>query len=262
MTAYDVLGDIAIVEIVEENDKKTVACELLKHKNINVVLAKKGDVEGEFRVRDYELLGSREGRDFSFVPKGHRPEKLTETIHKESGCRFKVDPTVAYFSVRLGHERERIAKLVSLNEKVLVMFAGVGPYPITIAQLSDAKKVCGIELNPDAYALFKENIEINKLGERIEAIHGDAREEAQRFKEKFDRIVMPLPKESELFLDAALTVLKKGGTIHLYKICHEDEIDDFVNNLEKNLPTVRIDVVKAGAYAPGSWRYCMDIKTY
>ena len=255
--SFDIVGDIAIVE-----DKET-AEEAKSHKNVHVILLKKGEVEGEFRVRDYKLLSTdKASRDFSWAPKAFRPKKATETIHRESGCRFKVDPTKAYFSVRLGHERERIAKLVKKGESVLVMFAGVGPYPIQIARNAEPKRVVGIELNPDAVELFKENIILNKVENVVDAIAGDVKKVVPKFKEKFDRAIMPLPKESELFLDIALKVIKHGGTIHLYKILHENDLKEFLKQLKESTlpPGARIKTVKAGAYAPGSWRYCFDIK--
>jgi tRNA (guanine37-N1)-methyltransferase len=252
--AFDIIGDIAIVEPGVDGKKF-----LKEHNSINVVLSKKGDVEGEFRIRDYEILATREGRDFSDIPAMQRPRKITQTIHKENGCRFKVDPTEAYFSVRLGTERQRIAKLVKRGEKVLVMFAGVGPYPITIANLAEPELVVGIELNPYAVLFFEDNIVLNKMQGKVQGIEGDVRDIVPKLKEEFDRVVMPLPKESENYLYLALKRIKKGGQIHLYKILHENEVDAFVSELKKSISRAKIEVVKAGNYAPGSFRYCFDI---
>ena len=41
----------------------------------------------------------------------------------------------------------------------------------------------------------------------------------------YDRIVMPLPKGAELFLDMAFLASKKGTIIHYYDFLHEDELD-------------------------------------
>ncbi len=254
--AFDVVGDIAIVE--PETDGEDF---LKKHKNVNVVLAKKGDVEGEYRIRDYEILASRaEARDFSDVSALLRPRKLTETVHKENGCRFKVDPTEAYFSVRLGTERQRVAEMVKPGERVLVMFAGVGPYAINIAKLAEPELVVGVEINPYAVLFFEDNIVLNKLEGKVRAIEGDVKAEVPKLKEEFDRVVMPLPKDSENFLYLALKRIKKRGRIHLYKILHENELEDFIQELKKSLTRVKIDVTKAGDYAPGSFRYCFDIR--
>jgi tRNA (guanine37-N1)-methyltransferase len=255
--AFDIVGDIAIVE--PGTDGKEL---LKKHKNVNVVLAKKGEVEGEYRIRDYEILDSRpEARDFSDAPALQRPRKLTETIHKENGCRFKVDPTEAYFSVRLSTERQRVTDKVRKGEKVLVMFAGVGPYAINIGRNADPKLVVGVELNPNALAFFEQNIELNKMVGKVRALEGDVKDIVPKLKEEFDRVVMPLPKDADTFLYLATKKLKKGGKIHLYKILHENDVDDFIHEIKKSISRVEIEVVKAGEYAPGAFRYCFDIKT-
>ena len=261
LSSFDVVGDIAIVEVPESEDGKKIGEEFLKKfKNVKVVLAKKGEVEGEFRIRDYEVLAADENRDFSFVPKNFRPQGTTETVHIEGGCRFKVDPTKAYFSVRLGHERQRVAGLVKEHERILVMFAGVGPYPIVIAKHSKPDKIFAVEKNTDAFDYLVGNIVINKVEEKIKPMLGDVREVVPKIPGEFDRIVMPLPKESDLFLEIALKKIIKGGTIHLYKILHENDLQDFLDLLRKNIPDSKIEVIKAGSYAPGSWRYCFDIE--
>lgn len=253
--AFDVVGDIAIVEPGTDG-----AAFLQEHKNVNVVLAKKGEVEGEFRVRDYEIIASRpEARDFTDIPALMRPRKLTETVHHENGCRFKVDPTEAYFSVRLSTERARIANLVKKGEKVLVMFAGAGPYPIVIAKMAEPDLVVGVELNPHAVLFFEDNVALNKMEGRVRALEGDVRDIVPKLKEEFDRVVMPLPKESDTFLYLATKRIRKGGVIHLYRIMYENDLDKFLQELKRNLTRVRIETIKAGEYAPGSFRYCFDI---
>jgi tRNA (guanine37-N1)-methyltransferase len=255
--AFDIVGDIAIVEPGADGT------EILKeHKNVNVVLAKKGEVEGEYRIRDYEVISSRpEARDFSDVSALLRPRKLTETIHRENNCRFKIDPTEAYFSVRLSTERERITKRVKKGENVLVMFAGVGPYAINIAKNAEPSLVVGIELNPYAVLFFEQNIQLNKLEGKVRALEGDVKDIVPKLKDDFDRVIMPLPKDAENFLYLAAKKLRKGGTIHLYKILHENDVDNFIREIKKSLSRISIEVVKAGEYAPGSFRYCFDIKT-
>lgn len=253
--AYDIVGDIAIVE--PGADAKRL---LEENKNINVVLEKRGEVEGEFRIRDYEVTASREdARDFSDVPALIRPRKITETVHKENGCRFKVDPTDAYFSVRLGTERKRICDQIKDGEKILVMFAGVGPYAIEAAKLANPEVVIGIEINPNALHYFSENISLNKLEGKVKALEGDVKEIIPKLKEEFDRVIMPLPKDSDNFLYLALKRIKKGGRIHLYKILHENDLDKFLQEIKRSIPRSGIDTVKAGEYAPGSFRYCFDI---
>ena len=82
----------------------------------------------------------------------------------------------------------------------------------------------------------------------------------------FDRIVMPLPKDANLFLDSALPYIKKGGIIHLYDFLNEEEIpngtiekfDEYAKKYE--LEYECLEVRKTGQYAPGKYRVCGDFK--
>jgi len=119
-------------------------------------LLKKEGLKGEFRIGDYEKLYGEE----------------TETIHKEHGCRYKVDVTKAFFSEREATERGRVLDSIENGEKILVMFCGIGPYPVLIAKNKDVE-LTGIEKNPKAVSYAKENVELNKVEESVTIIEGD-----------------------------------------------------------------------------------------
>lgn len=207
ITSFDIIGDIAILEIPKELEerKEDVAKAVMEvHKNVKVVLRKASAMKGRFRVRKFEhLLG----------------ERRTITEHKENGCRFRLDVAKVYFSPRLAYERRRVAKMVKPGEDVLALFAGVGPYPIVIAKFRPDVKIIAIELNPDAVRYMKENIRINRVGDIIEVIKGDVREILGhgKLEQWADRIIMPLPKGAELFLMEAFKSAKKGCVIHFYQ---------------------------------------------
>ena len=125
-----------------------------------------------------------------------------------------------------------------------------------------AKKIIGIEKNPIAHKYAKKNILLNKV-KNVEFICGDVRTEVPKLNEKFDRIIMPLPKDADTFLDTALLVAKKGTIIHLYDFEHETEFDKvkvkIKNAVEKAKVKYKIlDVVKCGQYSPGKFRICAD----
>ena len=134
--AYDVTGDIAILEIPDELKKKEemIAGALISaHKNIRTVL-KKADIHGtEFRTQKMVYLAGVNTR---------------ETVHREHGVRLKLDVERVYFSPRLSNERKRIAAQVKKGESILVMFSGCAPYPCVLAKRTAAKEIVGIELNP------------------------------------------------------------------------------------------------------------------
>lgn len=204
-SSYDIVGDIAVLEIPDNlrSKEKKIADALLKaNRNIKVVLRKESGMEGEYRVRRFGFLAG---------------EKRTETTYNEHGVRMRLDLAKVYFSPRLSHERGRIAEKVKPGENVLVMFAGVGPFALVIAKKQKEAKVYGIELNPEAVKYFEENIKLNGMAGGVEAILGDVRKVVpERFAGVADRVLMPLPKSAEDFLDVAILAAKRGGIIHFY----------------------------------------------
>jgi tRNA (guanine37-N1)-methyltransferase len=240
-SAFDIVGDIALILIPDElrHKEKEIGEKLLEFKQIKTVLKKSSAVEDEFRVRKYELLAG---------------EDKTETIYIEYGSRYKVDVAKAYFSPRLGNERERIVKLVLPGEKVLVMFAGIGPYAIQIAKRAKPEIVYAVEINPDAVRYMEENIRLNKAGPLVKPFCGDARKVVPELGEKFGRIIMPLPKDAETFLDTAKAVAKEGAIIHLYIFA--DSKEEAIGKIREEVEV--IDCVECGSYSAGTSRYCVD----
>ena len=80
------------------------------------------------------------------------------TIHREYGCRYKVDLAKAYFTPRLSTERSRILSWIKEGDTIIDMFAGVGPYSILLAKSKKPSNVIAIDKNPDAVYYLKENI--------------------------------------------------------------------------------------------------------
>jgi len=210
-SGVDVVGDIAIIRLGDfsASEKREVARALLKElKSVRVVMEQEGGIEGEYRLRKVKHLAG---------------ERRTLTVHRENGCAFKVDVAKCYFSPRLSTERLRIADLVKPKERVLNMFAGVGPFSIPIAKLRGAR-VTSCELNGFAARLHVENDRLNKVEGLVEVIAGDAMDLPEVTKPGFDRVLMPLPSEADKFLPTALKLAKKGGTVHYYRhVLGEDE---------------------------------------
>ena len=203
-SGVDVVGDIAIVRLggFSASEKKKVAAALLEElKNISVVMEQEGGIEGEYRLRTLKHLGG---------------ERRTTTTHRENGCSFRVDVAKCYFSPRLSTERLRIARAVGTSERVLNMFAGVGPFSIPIAKLKGAR-VLSCELNEYAARLHEENDRLNKVEALVQVVNADAAELPKLTKRRFDRVLMPLPSEANKFLEAAFAMAKKGGVVHYYR---------------------------------------------
>lgn len=253
---YDLIGHVAILEIPEElkKEKRLIARALLEvNKNIGTVLEKSSGRKGKLRLREYKFLAGK---------------RRYETVHKEYGCQFKLNPIKVYFSPRELTERQRIAEQVKPNETVMVMFSGTCPYPIMIAKKQPkVKKIIAIELNRTAHKYAAENVRINKVGDKIVPILGDVRKKSESWFGKCDRIAMPLPLGAESFLDVAVMCLKrKNGIIHFYNWGEEDDLfDNAVKLIRDNMRKMKkkyriLDMRKVLPYSPKKWKVCVDFK--
>jgi tRNA (guanine37-N1)-methyltransferase len=228
-TSFDVIGDIAIIRapLKLRHRRHIIAQAVMKtNSNIKTVLNQVSAVSGSFRLRELEyLLG----------------EEKTRTIYQEYGCRFKVDLATVYFSPRLSFERMRIANLVNYGETVLNMFAGVGCYSIIIAKHRPIKHVFSIDLNPEAVELMKENVQLNRVADKVTVIEGDAQDIiSTQLKQSGNRVLMPLPEKAFEYLESAIQALKEGkGIIHFYDVIFakksEDPIEKLIQRIEPKL---------------------------
>jgi len=211
--AYDLIGDIAILEIPDELSSYSELIGETFHKihaNFKTVLAKKGAISGTTRVREYTLLAG---------------EDRTKTIHTEYGCRLAVDVAKAYFSPRLLEEHNRIAQLVQSGEIIVDMFCGVGPFAIHIAKKIDAK-VIAIDINKSAIDLLCESIGMNKLVGTIIPVVADAHDYVKSNELSVDRVIMNHPSGASDFVGEACNILKPGGTMHYYDFVGGDTPED------------------------------------
>jgi len=250
---FEEIGDILVLELPEKLKKKRKMIGeafLKRYGQIKTVLMKKEEHTGEFRLRKLEWLAG---------------EKKKETWYKENGVELKVHLEKAYFSTKLAGERLRIAELAMPGEEVLVMFSGVGVYPLVIARNSKAKEVVGVELNPYAHKLGEENVKKNKFWGKVKLYQGDARKVVPELGRKFDKVVMPLPKTGEQFLHVALDAVKKNGFIHYYAFLGEEFFESEAEKIKKickeNGKRCKIwQWQKCGSFAPGVFRIVYDVQ--
>lgn len=208
--SYDTLGSVAVIEVPEKLESKGEAiANALLHSNprIQTVLKKVSAMQGEFRVRKFKWLAGKR----NFVAE-----------YKESGCTFRFDLRKTYFSTRLSHERARISGLVKPTEKVLALFAGVGPFAIVIAKKQPSTQVVAVELNPDAFSMMQDNVALNKTA-NVKSIRGDVRAVLKQYSKWADRACMPLPHTGYDFLDDVIAAMKDGGVVHFYGFGGEAE---------------------------------------
>jgi len=256
--SFDIYGSkrkaVAVVEIPDElrEFEGLIARTIMKvNKNVASVLGKESGRTGEYRTREFRLLAG---------------DPDTEVLHRESGCVYRLDPRTVYFSPRESSERERLSSAVGEGEDVLVMFSGVGPLPISIAKRRRNVHVTAVELNPHAHNYCVENIHLNRVADRVEAIKGDVREVCPSLGRLFDRIMMPLPKGAYEFLDVAVPLLKDGGVLHFYHWAPEgdpfSEAEELIiGTAEDEGKKVRfMDRVKVSQYSPRTWKIRVDAR--
>ena len=285
--SFEIVGDIAIIELKEELQKydKQIGDALLKtNPNIKTILKKSGIHTGEFRTQKMDYVCG---------------ENRKETLYLENGIKLKLNVEEVYFSSKLGTERMELSKKIKENSNILVMFSGCGPYTFNILKRQpNINKIDSIEINPIGHKYALENLELNKnllkKSNEFKSIIEDLKEKKQLIKEKeiiknlnkekinfycgdvrkiidnelkdqkYDEIFMPLPKDAQLFLDSAFKAANKNCLIHMYNFLHENEFpnlsEDAIKKAAKaaNREVEIIETRKVGQYSPRKYRTCSE----
>jgi tRNA (guanine37-N1)-methyltransferase len=233
---HELVGGIAIMQDHDIDGAKKI---LQSRPSLHTVLFASSEVCGEYRTREFEVLAG---------------ESTTRTEVIEYGHRFTVDLSKAYFSARLSSERQRILEQVTGNEIILDMFAGVGPFAITLA--ARATLVVASDINPQAIILMLENCARNRT-ENMLPVLADAHHLSESLSWRFDRIVMNLPLSGTEFLPDAFRLCKAGGTIHFYSLVSaKGEHLEYIHKLRGKVIAERV----VRSYSPGQWHTVYDIR--
>jgi tRNA (guanine37-N1)-methyltransferase len=254
--SFDIIGDIAIIELhpSAEPYEQTIAEALTQvHKSVRTVFSKAGPITDSLRLRPLHLVLG---------------ENRSETIHKEHGCRFKVDVSKAFFSPRLSSEHKRIADQVAPGEFVLDMFAGIGPFSVLIAKRLDKVTVHAIDANPEAAKLIEENARLNRVQDKITVWSGDAHQlVTENLSRQADRVIMNHPSEAKNFLeDAAQAINPSGGTAHYYTFADGDDCEiKAKEELRGGLADSKWEIEKTTTHrvrgvAPMKWQVVVDAR--
>jgi tRNA (guanine37-N1)-methyltransferase len=232
---HELIGGIAIM--LEED--REAAEELLRLRPaLHTVLLPVSEVEGEFRTRRFAVLAGR---------------PTTATSYLEYGNRYEIDLSEAYFSARLSTERQRISSLSEGGERVFDMFAGVGPFAITLAPR--ASFVLATDINPGAVRLMEKNILINRARTVLPFL-ADAATVAEVIPWTFDRVIMNHPFGALSFLPQAFRFCRSGGTIHCYVL--QTRAGQALPEIRK-FPVRDIRERYVRSYSPGRWHAVYDI---
>ncbi|OPX67735.1 MAG: tRNA (guanine(37)-N1)-methyltransferase Trm5b [Methanoregulaceae archaeon PtaB.Bin056] len=232
---HELIGGIAVMQ---ERDPQGAARLLASRPSLHTVLVPESDVEGPWRTRRFEVLAG---------------EPTTRTRYLEHGMRFEIDLAEAYFSARLSTERQRLLAAMDKGERVLDMFAGVGPCALTLAR--KAAFVAASDLNPGAVRLMERNIALNRARNVLPLLI-DASHLPSVLPWRFDRVVMNLPLGAIRFLPAAIVLCRPGGVIHCYAL--QEKEGEFLGEIE-TYPVASVRERFVRSYSPGRWHAVYDI---
>jgi tRNA (guanine37-N1)-methyltransferase len=233
---HEQVGGIAIMQ---ECDPAGAGNILASRPSLHSVLFAASEVSGQYRTREFEVLAGL-------------PTTRTDVV--EYGHRFTVDLSTAYFSARLSSERQRILERMGDHEIVLDMFAGVGPFAITLA--ARAAFVVASDINPHAILLMLANLAQNRTNNVLPVL-ADAHHLPAIIPWQFDRIVMNLPLSGSEFLFDGFRLCKPGGIIHFYSlVSREGEHNDCIHELGGEISAERV----VRSYSPGQWHAVYDVR--
>jgi len=246
---WELIGDVLILKMSEElslERKRIVAERILEFMpRVKAVLNRRG-IANPFREPMVEVLAGMAG----------------ETVHKENGCRFKIDPSKVMFSTGNMEERRRMAAITDMDEVVLDMFAGIGQFTIPLAKHSKPKRVLSIEKNPVAYNYLVENIKLNGLVNVTPRL-GDCSEESPRG--GVNRVIMGYFFDTQEFLPPALAAMDEGGVIHFHDLVKRRrlrervmELMDVVGEMGYEVGRIKPRIVKS--YSPSSYHAVFDME--
>ena len=255
--SYDIVGDIGILELnpnLAPYESAIAEAMMEIHGNIRAVYAKAGGVSGEERLRPLRHLAG---------------EQRTTTVHREFGCSFKIDLSGAFFSPRLSTEHQRVANQVRSGERVVDMFAGIGPFSVLIAKTVPNVSGDAIDSNPAAVSLIVHNARLNKVASKVHAYLGDAGEVVRKeLLHVASRVIMNHPSASRQFVGVACdTLVSSGGMLHYYSFSQgQDPEVSAKRELEYSLNLIGyaidelVGMRRVREVAPMKWQMVVDAR--
>ncbi len=244
------IGDVLILPLRQELEpyKHRIAEVYAEVIGAKAVL-RKGRIRGEFRETNYEILY---GED-------------TVTVHVENGIRYKLDVARIMFSPANVKERVRMAKVAKPGELVVDMFAGIGHLSLPMAVHGKAR-VIAIEKSPYTFQFLVENIELNKVQDRMTAYNIDNRDFPGE--DIADRILMGYVVTTHKFIPKALSIAKDEAVIHYHntvpeRLMPQEPFRTFQRIArEHGYEAEKLNELIIKRYAPGVWHVVVDVRVF
>jgi len=189
----------------------------------------------------------------------------TETIHKENGIRYKLDPQKVMFSSGNMAERKRMGMISNPKETVVDLFAGIGYFTIPMAVQSKPRKIFACEINQVAYEYLCKNIVLNHVTNIVEPLLGDNRKTAP--KDCADRVLIGYLEDTERYLPVAFESLRKQtGILHYHDAVPNElildrplrQIQRVASEYDRMATLLMVKEIKS--YAPGVSHVVLDVR--
>ncbi|MDY6775842.1 MAG: class I SAM-dependent methyltransferase family protein [Halobacteria archaeon] len=244
-SSWKTVGDVVLVNLggYTSEEKTEIGESLLELTSARTVLDYRG-VSGEMRKPDVGLVAG---------------DEETETLHRENGFEFRLDPAEVMFSVGNAEERLRMRETVGEGETVFDMFAGIGYFSVPAAV--GGAEVVAAEINPVSCSYLEENARLNGVESRIEAYNENCLDVAPD--REIDRVLMGhFDAVSEEFMRHAVSSVDGKGVLHVHDAAYdpaetEEEIRRLVEDrgLGASVETRRIK-----GYSEGVSHYVFDVE--
>ena len=248
---WEKIGDVGIIKLHPnlEYCSKAIGKSYAEILRCKTILNDIGGITGPYREPNVKIIYGA---------------KRTETIHKENGIRFKLDPQKVMFSSGNMDERIRMATISNEKEIVVDFFAGIGYFTLPMAVYSKPKKIFACELNPVAFDYLSKNIVLNNVSNIVEPLKGDNRKVAPE--NVANRVILGYFGETSNFLPTAVNCLRKfKGIIHYHDKFPDTQVPDKPLKIIKeiaekyNRNTKLLGIKQIKSYAPGISHYVFDI---
>ncbi len=244
---WEKIGDVVLMKLPTElrPHREEVCRTYAEVLGAKAVLDASKGIEGPWRRPEVELLW---GDD-------------TETVHRENGVLYKLNPAKVMFSSGNIDERVRMSRACSSGEVIVDMFAGIGYFTLPIAVHARPAKVYACEVSPAAYGYLRQNLRLNEVDEVVEPLLGDCRDVAPDG--VADRVLLGYLKDTHIFLPKALKTLRSGGWVYYHEACPDAVAAHLVGHLKAAADLEGVEVVdstmrRVKTYAPGVSHWVLE----
>ncbi|XGI84416.1 class I SAM-dependent methyltransferase family protein [Halorutilales archaeon Cl-col2-1] len=245
-SSWKTVGEVVLVNLggYTSEEKTEIGESLLELMSARTVLDYRG-VSGEMREPDVGLVAG---------------DEETETLHRENGFEFRLDPSEVMFSVGNAKERLRVRDVVDEGETVFDMFAGIGYFSVPAAV--GGAEVVAAEINPVSCSYLEENARLNGVESRIEAYNENCLDVTPD--SDVDRVLMGhFDAVSEEFMRHALSSVDGEGVLHVHDAVYDPaETEEEIRRLveAESYGVVEFETTSIKGYSEGVSHYVFDVE--